>query len=61
MSFIIRLILTAVLLIGGLPFFLFIGAVLYFITLPDSVSAIWKAGKKSPDLQKVFTYGREGK
>jgi hypothetical protein len=59
--FLIRLILTAVLLIGGLPFFMFIGAVLYFIALPESVKAIWTAGKKSPDLQKVFTYRREGK
>jgi hypothetical protein len=59
--FLVRLILTALLLIGGLPFFLFIGAVLFFITLPDSVKAIWTAGKKSPDLQKVFTYGRRGK
>jgi hypothetical protein len=57
----IRVILTAVLLIGGLPFFMFIGAVLFFITLSDSLSAIWTAGKKSPDLQKVFTYRREGK
>jgi hypothetical protein len=58
---IVRLILTAVLLVGGLPFFMFIGAVLYFITLPESVKAIWTAGKKSPDTQKVFTYRREGK
>ena len=58
---IVRLILTAVLLVLGLPFFLFIGAVLYFITLPESVKAIWTSGKKRPDLQKVFTYRREGK
>jgi hypothetical protein len=58
---IVRLILTALLLIGGLPFFLFIGALLFFITLPESVKAIWTSGKKSPDLQKVFTYKREGK
>jgi hypothetical protein len=56
-----RLILTALLLIVGLPFFLFIGVVLFFITLPDSVKAIWKTGKRGPDLQKVFTYRREGK